>query len=547
MSNPDNNLEQYEKLINNSEPINIDDPAYEQILKDLQGGIIKSYGRNYSLYIFIQFDNEKAKDVKQWIQDQAKNITSTSKQLKHTETYKKMRQQDPSFSGELCKNFFLSYQGYKTLGFDPTNPKPDDQGNKKSKLDDSDFKGGMKCDWETTYRPTDNTPTDYWYNPPENWDIGKVHIDALILLAHNCLEYLKKEANSIIDKCEEFGKVVACEAGYILKDSNDKTKSLSIGPFGFADSISQPLFLKKDYDNYCKNQNIEQWDPKASLNLVLAKDPFGEPYSYGSYCVWQKLETCLERFEQKVGELANCLKSDRERASALVIGRFKDGTPLDLSDLPNQNDGSSIANSFNYADDFHGSKCPIQAHIRKVNPRKDKTEQNKDQTEVEESRRTNSRIVRAGRIYFDNSNALQTSNMSQLCLNKLDYLNEVSKQSLEKNIASISGLLFVCFQKSIHGQFQKLQQDWADDRNFPKNQDSIYLDPVIGHPVTKRLLDPLKEQKWPPKWNSGDSEDDFTPYLFYNCVRNKGGEFFFAPSISFLENIAIDCIKSLQN
>ena len=533
MSNPNNNLEQYEKLINNSEPIDIDDPAYEQILKDLQGGIIKSYGHNYSLYIFIRFDNEKVKDVKQWIQDQAKSITSTCKQLKQTEAYNKMRQQDPSFSGELCKNFFLSYQGYKTLGFEPDNPKLNEQGKQESKFCDRYFVKGMKQDWEETYR-LDKTPEDYWYNPPENWDINKERIDALILLAHNCLEDLKKEANNIIDKCEEFGKVVACEAGYILKDSNDKTKALSIGPFGFAHGISQPLFIKKDYDKYCKNQNVGQWDPKASLNLVLAKDPFGEPYSYGSYCVWQKLETNLELFEQKIDDLANCLKSDRERANALVIGRFKDGTPLALFDLPNQNDGTSIANNFNYADDYHGTKCPLQAHIRKVNPRKDKDDA------AQEQLRRNNRILRAGRTYFDNPKALQTSDMLQLCLNKLDYLNEVSKQSLEKNTASISGLLFVCFQNNIEKQFRKLQQDWADDTRFPREEEAINLEPIIGHPDTHDShFSHDESQKWPLKWNSDDYKNNFTPYPFYGCIKDKGGEFFFAPSISFLEKLAV--------
>ncbi|MHC5748482.1 MAG: hypothetical protein ACYTXT_42905, partial [Nostoc sp.] len=212
MSNNDNNLEQYETLINNSEPIDAADPAYEQIFKDLQGGMIKSYGRNYSLYIFVQFDKEKVENVKQWIRDEAKSITSTWKQLKQTETCNKMRQQNPSFPGELCKNFFLSYQGYKTLGFDPAN-----------KFENS-FKIGMKGDWEKNYRLSPENAKNFdGYNPPECWDIANDNnnnnnnnIDALILLAHDCLEDIEKEANNIIDKCEEFGKIVACEAGYRL-------------------------------------------------------------------------------------------------------------------------------------------------------------------------------------------------------------------------------------------------------------------------------------------------------------------------------------------
>ena len=123
----------------------------------------------------------------------------------------------------------------------------------------------------------------------------------MISLTHDGLEELKNEAITIIGQCKKLGKVVACEAGHGLKDPNSNL----VGPFGFADGISQPLFLKSDYDKYLTSQNIEQghpsaWDPKASLSLVLVKDPFvDEPYSFGSYCVWKKLETDYSRFKNK--------------------------------------------------------------------------------------------------------------------------------------------------------------------------------------------------------------------------------------------------------
>lgn len=536
MSNNDNNLNQYETLIDNPEPIDAADPAYEQIFKDLQGGMIKNYGRNYSLYIFIQFDKEKVEDVKQWIRDEAKSVTSTWKQLEQTKIHnERMREQGSNASGELCKNFFLSYQGYKTLGFDPANQKHDED-----KLEDTLFTDGMEKDWDNSYRLSDENAKNFdWYNPPESWDIGGCNnIDALILLAHDCLEDIEKEASNIIDKCEEFGKIVGCEVGYVVRDSKDKTttKPLSIGPFGFADGISQPLFLKSSYDKYCENHSIDLWNPKASLNLVLVKDPFGEPYSYGSYCVWQKLETNLKRFEQKVGELANKLKCDTERASALVIGRFKDGTPLAaFPDIPIQNDGSSIANNFNYADDFVGSKCPIHAHIRKVNPRK--------HDEKKEPAQRKNRIFRAGITYFDVSDIPKEQQPSdsrlQLSL-KIKYLNSLTNQSLEEKRTSISGLLFVCFQRSIKLQFSTIQKEWADDRKFPIQDDDIYLDPVIGNPANNRFQKvPSSPQKWPKEWN----KENFANYPFYGFIKNRGGEFFFAPSISFLKKLAIDCIN----
>lgn len=522
MNNTDNSLD-YEALIKNNKPIDPKDPAYKQIFKDLQGGLIKNYGRNYSLYIFIQFNKEKANEVevKEWIRDTiAPTVTSTWEQLENTDTFKKMKQQHLVPLEKLCKNFFLSYQGYKALGFDLASPE-----NGKAEIGDELFKSGMEQDWEKRYR-LKSPQEDYWYNPPECWNLGSEQskIDALISLAHTSLEELKINALTIINQCEKIGKVVACEAGYVLRDPKD----ISIGPFGFADGISQPLFLESDYYDYCTNQDITKWNPKASLNLVLKKDPFGEPYSYGSYCVFQKLETNSRCFEEKIDELTRQLECDRERANALVIGRFKDGTPLDLSNQSGQNDGSSTPNSFNYADDRDGIKCPLHAHIRKVNPRKDK-----DDARLAESRRTKSRIFRAGTTYFDDLRSPEASDISQICSNKLDYLKEVSTKPLTANIESISGLLFVCFQHSIVSQFSKIQTEWADDRKFPRD-DPKYLDPIIGHPFTSK---PEQTDPEPQEWLTNKGSEERFSYPFYGCIKNRGGEFFFAPSISCLKRI----------
>ena len=510
-----------DELINNQKPVAGDEPAYEQIFKDLQGGVIKNYGRQYSLYIFIQFAENKVNEVKEWIRDEiASSVTSTQKQLKDTQTYREKKQENPNYSGELCKNFFLSAEGYSSLGFDLDEP------NDGVEIDDTLFQRGMNQDWKDKYE-LDEPPDDYWYNPPEHWDFGgkdEDRVHALILLAHDDLPELKKEAKTATDKWEklQLGKVVAYEAGYVLKENRQ-----TIGPFGFADGISQPLFLKHDYERYRENNDITQWDPFASLNLVLVKDPFGESYSYGSYCVFQKLETNYELFEQKIGELAETLGSDRQRAGALVVGRFKDGTPIALLDRPNQN---GDRHSFNYADDNNGSKCPIHAHIRQVNPRHD------DESQIEERR--NNRIFRAGITYFNPPQIGQKdSSIWQQYSNQLDYFHEVNQQSLTKNIASISGLLFVCFQKSISEQFSQLQREWADDSRFPREREdgeNKYLDPVIGHRFNrnrqKRSPDP---QEWQKKWNGEQSAN----YLFDGCIQEKGGEFFFMPSISFLKNL----------
>ena len=77
-----------------------------------------------------------------------------------------------------------------------------------------------------------------------------------------------------------------------------------IEPFGYADGISQPLFLKEEIDK-AKQGGTDRWDPSAPLDLVLVKDPNGEGEdSYGSFFVFRKLEQDVAGFQQRVAELA---------------------------------------------------------------------------------------------------------------------------------------------------------------------------------------------------------------------------------------------------
>jgi hypothetical protein len=60
------------------------------------------------------------------------------------------------------------------------------------------------------------------------------------------------------------------------------------------------------------------------------------------------------------------------------------------------------------------------------------------------------------------------------------------------------------------------------------------LDGIAGQ--GKKQID---AQLWPKEWG----KDDKMPFDFYNFVTMKGGEFFFAPSISFLKNISAAMAK----
>ena len=87
-----------------------------------------------------------------------------------------------------------------------------------------------------------------------------------------------------------------------------------------------------------------------------------------------------------------------------------------------------------------------------------------------------------------------------------------------------SGLLFLCFQANIENQFNFMQARWANADRFVNV--GVGPDPVIGQPEGV--------QKYPKQWGESETED----YGFKLWVFMQGGEYFFAPSISFLSNLS---------
>ena len=181
----------------------------------------------------------------------------------------------------------------------------------------------------------------------------------------------------------------------------------------------------------------------------------------------------------------------------MVIGRFIDGSPLTLSRTPDwlpEND-----NNFTYQLDGRGHRCPRHAHIRKVNPR---GESGKDHEE--RSRRITRRGITYGsaRLYGRDTPAAELPTGGV-------------------------GLLFMCFQANIRRQFAYIQKRWCNNVEFVRGATGI--DPLTG----QSPLSAIAPQSWCPAYNNGES----VPSDFGGYVTLKGGEYFFAPSLRFFEQL----------
>ena len=290
--------------------------------------------------------------------------------------------------------------------------------------------------------------------------------------------------------------VLAKETGQSQRDAAGR----GIEQFGYVDGRSVPLFLAEDLqaeDDTTDGTSV--WNPLLPLGRVLVADPAApDPATdFGSYFVLRKLEQNARAFKAAEEELADALKldnSDRARAGAMLVGRFRDGTPLTLQ--AEAGAGNPVMNNFTYASDGAAHKCPFQAHIRKANPRG------------------------SGRF-----GSLEGEKLHLMARRGQTYGERTEGDLPESGV----GLLFMAFNSEIENQFEFVQENWADNPGFPGHGDAPQpgLDPVIGQ-------GDRPPQTWPQSWAGGETQEVPAPV---QAVTMKGGEYFFMPSLSFLRNL----------
>ncbi|HYO98240.1 MAG TPA: hypothetical protein VER33_27235, partial [Polyangiaceae bacterium] len=324
-------------------------------------------------------------------------------------------------------------------------------------------------------------------------------IDLLIVLADDDEQRLADAATALAAELEPFAEIVNVEHGKALRSQNAD----GFEHFGFIDGRSQPIFAQ---EHLVDDGPHTAWDPFEPLGLVLVRDK-GVPddeEALGSFFVFRKLEQNVRGFIERERELVAELQlpsGDRERVGAMLLGRFRDGTPL-----VNHSSGGQAPNDNDFAfDNANTHRCPFHAHVRKANPRGDVTVRSgQEGREMERDRR----IVRRGIPY----GAAATR-------------PNASVESVATLPSDGVGLLFGCFQAHIARQFGHIQKLWFNNPGFPV--DGAGVDGLMAAQPSPTPLN------WLRKW--GESPTHSSP--FGEFVKLKGGEFFFAPSIPFVRGL----------
>lgn len=449
------------------------------MLQDLQANILKGHGRPHTAHLFLRFG--AAAPARQWLHALAGRVTSAMAQLQANVAFKRSGK-----SGGLVTLCFISRAGYQALGV-AQNATPKD----------ASFLAGMAAHKVKLNDP----PTAQW----EPYLGAGVH--AMVLLADTSAALVKTARKALVAGLPSGAvTLVGEEVGLGMKSK--LAPGEGIEHFGYVDGRSQPLLLAEDIEHERDGRDgISVWDPAFGVGKALVPDPAGAgATSFGSYFVFRKLEQNVRGFKKAEQQLAKALGlegEDEERAGALMVGRFEDGTPVVMQSADGANE--PVPNNFDYRDDPTGAKCPFHGHIRKSNPRGESTALGA--TLAEERSHL---MVRRGITYGKRS---KHPNSPSLTL----------PQMPTKGV----GLLFMAYQNDIGNQFEFTQQTWVNNKDFVKPGTGI--DPLIGQGSAGG-------QRCPVEWGGGAA----TPrkaFDFRGFVTMKGGEYFFAPSISGLKSL----------
>ena len=339
------------------------------------------------------------------------------------------------------------------------------------------------------------------------WASGRKKIHAMILLASNDAKQLKFAKSLLTNELKGVGEILFYEKGKKLKDNREH--------FGFKDvrpraksgaSNSQPRYFEfnakqKRYDtipSFGKTKKdkvafedklrlvlIKEKEKKKVKNLITKKtetfelldanwnlDSFNPKKDrFGSYLAFVRFEQNMKEFQK----MNKSLKAGGVKKIEQVLGiKQSNGAPL------------------------KAGQCPMNAHVRKVNPTK-KIKLN--EAEIIDHERDPALEVNGTKGFID-------PKKKHIVRRGIPYNYQENGDSLRPENESGLGLLFMSFQASLKYQFDYMLRKWCNDPNFAEENTGV--DALIGQSQTE------------PK---------------NKLVTYRGMKYFYAPSMPLLKNL----------
>jgi Dyp-type peroxidase family len=331
---------------------------------------------------------------------------------------------------------------------------------------------------------------------PEHWDrpygTGDIHIAVTLLsTTSDIFQANLEKARAVLDLLP--GVTLLAREDF-AQSPGERT------PFGFKDGISFPNIVGNGI-----NPVADEEEPIAAGEFI-----FGYPGEAGRMLAMPQPAllgrngtfVSFRKLHSKVAAFRRFLKANAtptmsaELLAAKMVGRWPSGAPLMLApeqDAPELGSDLQRMNNFTYAQDPKGLRCPMGAHIRRMNPRDTALEV---MTNVKIHR-----IIRHGTIYGPPLPE--------------DVMDDDGKER---------GIFFIFLSANAPTTFEFLKREWIHSGNFLGL--GAEEDPIAGeHGGTGMFTIPMR-----PIRRRLQGLERFT--------ITRGGEYGFLPSLSALRWLA---------
>jgi deferrochelatase/peroxidase EfeB len=351
---------------------------------------------------------------------------------------------------------------------------------------------------------------------PENWieSFGRGSDQVLVTLhaiSPEAMTIYSDRLRVLFAEGDAFREIWHADGMALTEIKDGKPVFTSRVHFGYTDGISMttirggPERYPEDHQQPCESWLFVLQD-EAENYFVPEPRELG---LNGSFAVFKMIETDAVGFENFLQSQKE--KIDPELLAAKICGRWRNGVPLALSpetDSPPGGITPEQLNNFEYVNadgsgDPKGLRCPVGAHIRRINPRGQPVT---GQGQPGGSNDTH-RLIRRGMPYGPAYDPTQPYD------------------GIER------GLLGYFINSSIENQYEFVLGQWVNDSEFagavrlnPKSKD-----PLIGtqNPTESIFVIPQADGKPPIKITG-----------FSSFIRTKAAAYCFLPSITAIKFIS---------
>jgi len=435
---------------------------------DLQGNILRGYGFPHAAYVFLRVDDERS--GRRLLERLLPGVTNAE-----------------PWTGDkpaTTLNVALTYAGLGALGAPP------------------DALAGFPEDFRLGMAARAEQLGDTAHHAPERWEAGLGTDQAHVLVMLNA-----QEGAGLDDALAELHAGIGGGGFGIVHEQRAALLEGNREHFGFSDGFAQPA-IEGDGVTATPGQGTPEedgeWSELPLGEFILgyedadrsrATAPSGPLGLNATYMVYRKLHQDVGLFRSLLRRHSGGDPGREELLAAKIVGRWRDGTPIELS--PDGSDrerwrAADRINDFRFEGDLDGRRCPIGAHVRRTNPR--------DALGWHGTRTRRHRMIRRGMPYGPPLPAEATAD------------DERDR-----------GLVFVSFCASLARQFETVQAQWCADGNiFGLGDDKDFLIVEDDRDTAKMTI-----QGDPPYFLSPQ------PRL----VTVRGGEYLLVPSVAGLATL----------